>query len=286
MTRIDDGCDGRNHSDNCGRDTRRRRTLRNQESGAHHSNGYSNNLDNGKLDLSNIVLGKRKRNLVNYIKLNDALFGDVSEKELAKIDDANDDFEVPSMSSKLRKHRSSSCSSSLATGQSERTDSSAEHDNYNVADGEDRVGDASNNRSRTSRSNYNSLTGSSQGATATKKMKSSLPATRSATRPRSSAPSTVSRTEKDWVGRRTVITTEKDRAGRRSALLTVKPDTTKDEMGSAYRLRVKAARRSFQRDRKPLAASKKSRSSSPPNGRTLNSSPVQSRNQKNRKSKM
>ena len=163
------------------------------------------------------------------------------------------------MSSKLRKHRSSSCSSSLATGQSDawRTDSSAEHDNYNGADGEDRVGDESNNRSRTSRSNYNSLTGSSQGATATKKMNSSLPAT-------------------------TVTTTEKDRAGRKNALLIVKPDTTKGEMGSAYRLRVKAARRSFQRDRKPLTASKKSRSSSPPNGRTVNSSPVQSRNQKNR----
>jgi hypothetical protein len=54
-------------------------------------NGDRNSSDPGKLNTSNIVLGKRKRKTVDYRKLNDAIFGDVSECELEKID-GGDDF--------------------------------------------------------------------------------------------------------------------------------------------------------------------------------------------------
>jgi hypothetical protein len=48
--------------------------------------------DPGKLDKSNIVLGKRGRKPVDYIRLNEAVFGDLSAGEVAKIDD-EEDFE-------------------------------------------------------------------------------------------------------------------------------------------------------------------------------------------------
>jgi hypothetical protein len=47
--------------------------------------------DIGKLDESNIIVGKRGRAPVNYILLNKSIFGDLSRDEAAEIDD-NDDF--------------------------------------------------------------------------------------------------------------------------------------------------------------------------------------------------
>lgn len=41
--------------------------------------------DPGKMDASNTVLGKRKRTAVDYRKLNDAIFGDVSDRELERL---------------------------------------------------------------------------------------------------------------------------------------------------------------------------------------------------------
>jgi hypothetical protein len=56
--------------------------------------GHSSLADPGAdFDENNIIEGKRRRNFVDYRKLNDALFGDLSAKERAKIDD-KDDFQV------------------------------------------------------------------------------------------------------------------------------------------------------------------------------------------------
>ncbi|CAB9510706.1 PHD-finger [Seminavis robusta] len=47
-----------------------------------------------EFDMGNIVQGKRRRKPVDYRKLNDTLFGDLNEKEIANIDD-KEDFQVP-----------------------------------------------------------------------------------------------------------------------------------------------------------------------------------------------
>jgi hypothetical protein len=67
------------------------RRLRNKSNQA---SGHSSLADPGAdFDENNIIQGKRRRTAVDYRKLNDALFGDLSEKEKAKIDD-QDDFQV------------------------------------------------------------------------------------------------------------------------------------------------------------------------------------------------
>jgi len=62
--------------------------------------------DNGALDESNILLGKRRRRKIDYRKLNDSMFGKLSAKEKKKIDD-HDDFQYMAPT---RTTVSSSCS--------------------------------------------------------------------------------------------------------------------------------------------------------------------------------
>lgn len=68
------------------RSSRRLRKSLNQSSSGR--NGTTD-LD-AELDESNILEGKRKRKKVDYQRLNDALFGDLTPKERAKLDDVDD----------------------------------------------------------------------------------------------------------------------------------------------------------------------------------------------------
>jgi hypothetical protein len=75
--------------------------------------------DAGKLNRDNILWGKRRRKAVDYRRLNDAIFGDLDEEQVANIDDA-DDFVVATTSSrKTRSTNSSSSSSSSTSGDSD-----------------------------------------------------------------------------------------------------------------------------------------------------------------------
>ncbi|GKY91092.1 hypothetical protein MPSEU_000082000 [Mayamaea pseudoterrestris] len=49
----------------------------------------------GKIDTANIVAGKRRRKSIDYIKLNEALFGDASDEALESIDDLEDYIMTP-----------------------------------------------------------------------------------------------------------------------------------------------------------------------------------------------
>ena len=46
------------------------------------------------LDSANIIIGKRHRNMVDYRRLNDAMFGTLSVKEMGQLDDDMDEFEM------------------------------------------------------------------------------------------------------------------------------------------------------------------------------------------------
>lgn len=52
--------------------------------------GTKKEEDPGMLDQSNIIVGKRDRTPVDYVFLNDALFGSIREGQVAKIDDSED----------------------------------------------------------------------------------------------------------------------------------------------------------------------------------------------------
>lgn len=66
-----------------------RRSVRLRKSG-NTSSANASVSDPGKLDESNILNGKRGRKSVDYQKLNDAIFGELSDGEIAKIDDTDD----------------------------------------------------------------------------------------------------------------------------------------------------------------------------------------------------
>ena len=86
----DSSCSGtEDESDNDG--ARRSRRLRKQQQQQRESDdGDDSNRDPGKLDEANIISGKRARKPVDYIKLNNAIFGDLSDGEAANLDDVED----------------------------------------------------------------------------------------------------------------------------------------------------------------------------------------------------
>jgi hypothetical protein len=67
---------------------------RHDQNGEHGQHDMNNmimaNHDPGKMDTSNIILGKRRRRNIDYRKLNEVIFGNVSETELEKMDDGED----------------------------------------------------------------------------------------------------------------------------------------------------------------------------------------------------
>jgi hypothetical protein len=91
---VDDGSDQEGENGSKGQVRRSRRIRK------HGSTNASSDGDLGKFDESNIVKGKRGRKPVDYIKLNEAIFGDLPDAEAAKLDDT-DDFEVKEARKKL-----------------------------------------------------------------------------------------------------------------------------------------------------------------------------------------
>jgi hypothetical protein len=86
---------------------------------------------------ANILEGKRKRNRVDYRKLNDALFGDLDDKQKSQIDD-NDDFEVNVPKKKQQdQDEDSDSSSSDNDGSNEPSDEDGSSSNNNEEDGDD-----------------------------------------------------------------------------------------------------------------------------------------------------
>lgn len=80
---------------------RQSRRLRNKIANLQ-ENGNKNNShhDPGQMNTANIVLGKRKRRVVDYRKLNDAIFGHISDGELEKLD-GGEDFVVTTTTKKI-----------------------------------------------------------------------------------------------------------------------------------------------------------------------------------------
>lgn len=89
LSEQEDGDDSEEESDD-NSEGPRRRSRRIQK---HESANHIGDMDPGKMDESNILKGKRGRKSVDYIKLNEAIFGGLPDAEAAKIDDA-DDFQV------------------------------------------------------------------------------------------------------------------------------------------------------------------------------------------------
>jgi hypothetical protein len=75
------------------RRTRSGRSSRANTSGESSADDVSKRPDVGTLDESNIIQGKRRRQNVDYRRLNDAMFGALTENEIGEIDD-KDDFTV------------------------------------------------------------------------------------------------------------------------------------------------------------------------------------------------
>ena len=74
---------------------RKSRRLRNKKQNASGHSATTSLVEPGAdFDENNIIEGKRQRKFVDYRKLNDALFGDLSAKERAKLDDKDDFVEV------------------------------------------------------------------------------------------------------------------------------------------------------------------------------------------------
>lgn len=84
-------------------------------------------------DPGNIVQGKRRRKPVDYRKLNDALFGDLDDKENAKLDD-KEDFQVQVQPKRVRKKKASNSSGEEG---SDDDDGSGDSDNEDNNDGSD-----------------------------------------------------------------------------------------------------------------------------------------------------
>jgi hypothetical protein len=99
------------------------RLSRANTSGESSANDGSKRPDVGTLDESNIIQGKRSRQKVDYIRLNDAMFGALKENEIDDIDD-KDDF-----TAKIDDRKDSSTS--------EDDDESDDGDGGNSSDGDE-----------------------------------------------------------------------------------------------------------------------------------------------------
>ena len=154
----DDDSDAGNESgksDGSGKNMRRSRRLRKMyeaSSDDESEDGSSSDSMNGAdFDERNIVQGKRRRTKVDYRKLNDALFGDLTERERAQIDD-KDDFKVKAKR-KGAKRKSNASSDDDSSGEDNknrrkrRRKSKEETDSNNESSGDDGSGsdDGSNN---------------------------------------------------------------------------------------------------------------------------------------------
>jgi hypothetical protein len=117
-----------------------RRKSRRLRHGGHHSSEPTNGdvVLGADFNEANILPGKRRRQMVDYRKLNDALFGELSEKERAQIDDA-EDFKADERRPKKRKKRvvvkakkeESSDDEQEQGGDSQAGDSSSKNDDEN-----------------------------------------------------------------------------------------------------------------------------------------------------------
>jgi PHD-finger len=98
----------------------------------------SRSIDNGAdFSEANIIEGKRRRNKVDYRKLNDALFGDLDEKQKSQIDD-KDDFKVERRSAKKRKSSDGSDNDSNEShAEDSSRNSSGSEESENDSDSED-----------------------------------------------------------------------------------------------------------------------------------------------------
>lgn len=95
----DNASSNSNGNANGGRHRRRSRRLKNRTTAAAKSEQSSFADVGADFDRGNILEGKRRRKQVDYRKLNDALFGDLTAEERAQIDD-KDDFQVKRKRSK------------------------------------------------------------------------------------------------------------------------------------------------------------------------------------------
>lgn len=84
-------------------------------------------------DPGNIVQGKRRRKPVDYRKLNDALFGDLDDKENAKLDD-KEDFQVQVQPKRVRKKKAFASSGEEGSDDDEGSGDSDNEDNNEGSD--------------------------------------------------------------------------------------------------------------------------------------------------------
>ena len=135
-----------------GNETRRRKSRRLRKLATSTENSCATSLsDQGKIDTANIVYRKRSRKSVDYIKLNEAMFGDVSGAGLKVIDDA-DEYEAT-----RRKKNGSDNESSSDSDSSNESSSSGSPD-----DDED---NSSESRSKSGKKSSTSKTASNRRAT-------------------------------------------------------------------------------------------------------------------------
>jgi hypothetical protein len=80
--------DSRSNASSSGSSNNRRRSRRLRA--LEETENQENAIGAADFDESNILEGKRRRKAVNYRKLNDSLFGKLSEKQKAKLDDGED----------------------------------------------------------------------------------------------------------------------------------------------------------------------------------------------------
>ena len=90
-------------------------------------------------DESNIVEGKRRRKTVDYRKLNDSLFGTLSETQKRKLDDGDDYHRKKKRKKKKAKE---SLSSSSSAGEENDDEEKEEEEDQNMSDSKDEGGDA------------------------------------------------------------------------------------------------------------------------------------------------
>jgi hypothetical protein len=108
-----DNCDVQNRVRRSRRRRRHCRACSDNGISSASSRGGQPKGDLGKLDVGNIVPGKRQRRIVDYRKLNDVIFGALSEREVAKLD-GGEDFVISF--TKKSKFSSSKSSSSISSG--------------------------------------------------------------------------------------------------------------------------------------------------------------------------
>lgn len=91
-----------------------------------HSEKFSDNDDTGRMDVANIIVGKRQRSQIDYRKLNDTLFHAIPASEL---DDDDDFIYTDPHHEQQQKEHSSTAKTHKATTATTANNNNTNHNN-------------------------------------------------------------------------------------------------------------------------------------------------------------